>query len=197
MIEIEDKIVSDDVFEQYFLCDLTKCKGACCVYGDSGAPLEQQEITIIEDSLEQIKPYMTAEGNLAVSKNGVFEIDTDGDFTTTLVNGLECAFTFKNNEGMILCAIEKAFREGKISYHKPISCHLYPIRTKLFSNGFEGLNYHKWDICKDAVANGKKCNVKVYQGLRDSIVRKWGKEFYGHLVEVDKIITAGEIEIAD
>lgn len=197
MIEIEDKLVSDDVLEKYFACDLSKCKGICCVLGDSGAPLEEDEIGIIEDCLDQIKPYLTTEGWDAIEKDGVFEIDYDGDFTTTLVNGEECAFTVKEDNGMVLCAIEKAYRAGKIDYKKPISCHLYPIRTKKFSNNMEGMNYHVWDVCKDAVANGKKCEIKVYEGVRDAIERRWGKEFYGHLVEVDRIITNGEVEIED
>ncbi len=195
MIEIEDKLVSDDVLECYFSCDLSKCKGACCVFGDSGAPLKEQEIGIIEDCLEHIKPYMTPEGLEAVDKSGVFVIDMDGDYTTTLVEGTEeCAFTFTTDEGLVLCAIEKAYREGKIEYKKPISCHLYPIRTKEFSNDMTGLNYHRWDICKDAIVAGKNSQTKVYQGVRDAIVREWGEEFYGHLCEVDRIITNGEVE---
>lgn len=194
MIEIDDKLISDSVIDQYFLCDLCKCKGACCVYGDSGAPLEEEEIGIIEDLLEHILPYMTPEGREAIKKQGVFEIDNDGDYTTTLINKEECAFTLKDENGIVLCAIEKAFREGKITYKKPISCHLYPIRTKKFSNNLEGLNYHTWNICKDAIINGKKHNVKVYQGVQDAITRRWGEEFYNRLVELDSITTTEKTE---
>ena len=197
MIEIEDKLVSDDVVEQYFSCDLCKCKGACCVLGDSGAPLEEEEIGIIENALQEIYPYMTPEGIKAIEENGVFEIDSDGDYTTTLVGREECAFTFSTEDGLILCAIEKAYRDGKIDFKKPISCHLYPIRTKKFSNNMEGLNYHEWIICEDAIANGIATNTKVYEGVREAIERKWGTEFYGHLIEVDRIIAAGEVEEAE
>lgn len=193
MIEIEDKLLSDDLFEEYFCCDLADCKGACCIEGDSGAPLEIEEISLIEDHIEAIKPYMTRKGIEAITADGVFTIDSDGDYTTTLIGGAECAFVFRD-KGIALCAIEKAFREGKIENIKPISCHLYPIRRKKFDNGMEGLNYHRWDVCKGAVLNGtiKKC--KVYEGVKSAIVRAYGEEFYGHLVEVDGIIERGEIE---
>ncbi len=195
MIEIENKLLSDDIVTEHFLCDLCKCKGACCVYGDSGAPLLESEIGQIEDCLDKVKPYMTEVGLKAVEEKGVFEIDFEGDYTTTLVEGTEeCAFTFVSEDGMVLCAIEKAFRDGKIDFKKPISCHLYPIRVKEFKNNMVGLNYHRWDICKDAIQNGEKCGVKVYQGVKDAIVRQWGEEFYSYIEDVDRIITNGEVE---
>lgn len=192
MIEVEDKLLSEDLFEEYFCCDLADCKGACCIEGDSGAPLEIEEIALLEDTIDAIKPYMTEKGIKAIEKDGVFTIDSDGDYTTTLIDGGECAFVFRD-KGIALCAIEKAFRDGKIENIKPISCHLYPIRRKRFSGG-EGLNYHRWSVCSGAVRNGtiKKC--KVYEGVKSAIVRAYGEEFYGHLVEIDAIIEKGEIE---
>lgn len=193
MIEVEDKLLSEDLFDNYFCCDLADCKGACCIEGDSGAPLEIEEIALIEDAIDAIKPYLTEKGIQAIEKDGVFTIDSDGDYTTTLIDGGECAFVFRN-EGIALCAIEKAFREGKIENIKPISCHLYPIRRKRFSDGFEGLNYHRWNVCQGAVRNGEAKNCKVYEGVKSAIVRAYGEEFYGHLVAIDAIIEKGEIE---
>lgn len=193
MVEIEDKIVSEELFEEFFCCDLSLCKGICCIEGDSGAPLKIEEIDMIEDEMENIRPFMTPQGVEAVEKNGVFEVDRDGDYTTTLVEGAECAFVVME-DGVALCAMEKAFRAGKSAYMKPVSCHLYPIRVKEFSNGMVGLNYHRWNVCSSAVCEGRKSGVKVYQGLQSAIERAFGTEFYGHLVEVDRILTNGEVE---
>lgn len=193
MVEIEDKIVSEELFDEFFCCDLSQCKGICCVEGDSGAPLKIEEIDVIENELPNIIPFMTPEGVDAVERNGVFEVDSDGDYTTTLINGGECAFVVTEN-GIALCAMEKAFRAGKSAFPKPISCHLYPIRVKEFSNGMSGLNYHRWNVCSSAVCEGRKSGVKVYQGVRSAIERAYGKEFYGHLEEVDRILSNGEVE---
>ncbi|MFI3315585.1 MAG: DUF3109 family protein [Rikenellaceae bacterium] len=193
MIEIEDKIVSDELFEEYFCCDLAKCKGICCVEGDSGAPLEIEDIEQIEENLEVIKKYMTEQGVETIEADGIFEIDGDGDYTTTLINRQECAFVVEEN-GVTLCAIEKACRAGEIEYKKPISCHLYPIRVTNFANGMCGLNYHRWQVCEGAIECGKKHGIKVYQGLKEPIIRAFGETFYRYLTEVDEIIEKGEIE---
>lgn len=187
MIEIEDKIVSEDLFEEYFCCDLAACKGICCVEGDSGAPLEIEEVEEIENSLEIIKKYMSAEGIDAVEEQGIFEIDEDGDLTTTLIEGAECAYSITEN-GITLCAIEKAFRAGELEFKKPISCHLYPIRVTKFSNDTVGLNYHRWPICDSAVKCGTASKIKVYQSLKEPIIRAFGETFYQYLTEVDEII---------
>lgn len=187
MIEIEDKLLSEEVFEEYFCCDLSKCKGECCIEGDSGAPLEVDEIGLIEDNLDVIKKYMTPRGIEAVDKAGVFEIDYDGDYTTTLIDGGECAFVFREGD-IALCAIEKAFREGEIENVKPISCSLYPIRRKKFSNNMEGLNYHRWNVCSSAVAHGKETGCKVYQCVKAALTREYGEDFYRYLTEVDEIL---------
>lgn len=193
MIEVENKLLSEDLFDEYFCCDLTDCKGACCIEGDSGAPLEMEEITLLEEAIDAIRPYMSEKGIEAIEKDGVFTIDIDGDYTTTLIDGGECAFVFRD-KGIALCAIEKAYREGKIENIKPISCHLYPIRRKRFKGGMEGLNYHRWSVCGGAVRNGTAKKCKVYEGVKNAIERAYGEEFYGHLVEIDAIIEKGEIE---
>lgn len=194
MIEIEDKLLSDDIVEAYFSCNLSDCKGACCIEGDSGAPLEMDEIGLIEDNIDEIKKYMTPEGIASIEKDGVFTIDMDDDYTTTLVNGCECAFVFRE-KGIALCAIEKAYREGKIENIKPISCHLYPIRRKRLNNGTDILNYHRWDVCKGAELNGEFHQCKVYQGVKSAVIRAYGEEFYEHLEEVDKLIETGDIAV--
>ena len=144
MIEIDGKIVSTDLLTEHFCCDIAACKGQCCIDGDSGAPLDIDEVDILEQEYENYKPYMTPEGIAAVEQQGFMVVDADGDYTTPLVNGCECAYTFVNEQGITLCAIEAAYRAGKCSFKKPISCHLYPIRVVEFSNGTVGLNYHRW-----------------------------------------------------
>lgn len=187
MIEIDDKIISTDILSECFLCDISSCKGACCVEGDSGAPLDEDEIDILEESIDEIRPYMTKEGIAVLDEVGVFVVDSDGDYTTPLVNQEECIYTIVEN-GITLCAIERAYREGKISYYKPISCHLYPIRTMKFSNGTTGLNYHRWPICNSAVACGRREGVKIYQALKDPITRAYGQEFYHQLECAEQLL---------
>lgn len=185
MIEVDDKLLSADIFEKRFVCDLNACKGACCVDGDSGAPLTEEEVTIIEDNLDQIIPYMRKEGIEEVNKQGVFYMDFDNEPVTTLVNNNECAFVYIDDNGIAKCAIEKANREGKIDFKKPISCHLYPIRVAKLRM-YTAVNYHKWNICSDACKLGEQLNVKVYQFLKEPIIRKWGEEFYKELEKIDQ-----------
>tara|TARA_B100001287_G_scaffold151763_1_gene127716 strand:- start:4516 stop:5103 length:588 start_codon:yes stop_codon:yes gene_type:complete len=180
MIEIEDKIISDDLFLKQFVCDLQKCKGACCVEGDSGAPLSNQEATLIKDNLSVIKPYMKEDGVNTVVENGVFYIDQDGDQVTTLVNGKECAFVFFDKNNIAKCSIEAAYKKGEINFNKPISCHLYPIRVKNYEK-FQAINVDKWHVCKPACNCGKKLNIPVFKFLKQAIVRMWGEDFYNDL----------------
>ena len=187
LIEIQDKVVSVDLFEKKFVCDLAACKGACCIEGDSGAPLTFEEVSIIEDALEQIKPYMRKEGIEAVDKTGVFYMDWDNEPVTTLVNEKECAFVAFDDKGTALCAIEQANKDGKIDFKKPISCHLYPVRIKKY-NDFTALNYHSWDICSPACACGSELNVKVFAFLREPLIRAFGAGFYSELELVDREI---------
>ena len=182
MIQIGDKIVSRDLFEHHFICHLEKCEGNCCVFGDSGAPLEDHEAEMIEQHLEKIKPFMRAEGLRAVNEHGGWVIDNDGDTVTPLVGREECAFVVFE-EGVARCAIEKAYEQNSIPFQKPVSCHLYPIRVNKLKKGI-ALNYHQWSICESARLLGKKEGVPVFRFLKDPITRVYGKEFYNELEKV-------------
>ena len=191
MIDIDGKIVSTDILTEKFLCDLAKCKGICCVEGNAGAPLEADEARILAEEYAAYKPHMTAEGIEAVERQGFTVIDSDGDLVTPLVGDAECAYSY-NKDGVTLCAIEKAWAEGKTSFRKPISCHLYPIRVVKFGDGSLGLNYHRWAVCEGARQLGKTKGVPVYKMLRDAIVRRFGEEFYSALEAAEKYITADD-----
>ena len=187
MIEIDDKIVSADLLRECFACDIAQCKGICCVEGNAGAPLEAEEVGILEREYAAYKPYMTPEGIEAVERQGFMVIDEDGDLTTPLVGDAECAYTYQEN-GITLCAIEKAWLEGKTAFRKPISCHLYPIRVVRFSNGTAGLNYHRWSVCAPARECGRRLGIPVYKALREPIVRRFGEEFYKALEAAEEFI---------
>ncbi|MCK5134432.1 MAG: DUF3109 family protein [Bacteroidales bacterium] len=179
MIQIGNKIVSRDLFENHFICQLEKCEGNCCVFGDSGAPLEEDEVELIDKHLDSIKPYMRAEGLRSVHDQGGWVVDNDGDKVTPLVGREECAFVVFE-EGIVRCAIEKAYEEGSIPFQKPVSCHLYPIRINRLKNAI-ALNYHQWSLCEPARMLGKKEGVPVFRFLKDPITRVFGKEFYEEL----------------
>jgi hypothetical protein len=180
MIAIDKTLISDELGSICFVCDLQACKGQCCVDGDAGAPLDEEEIGILEDYFDDIKSYMTSEGVLQVELAGVFDYDMFGMYVTPLVNGRECAFVYHEN-GIALCAIEKAYKEGRIPFMKPVSCHLYPVRISKY-NDFDAVNYHEWHICKPALLNGKKLDVPLYVFLKDSLIRKYGEVWYQELV---------------
>lgn len=187
MIEIDNKVVSSEILEQRFCCDLPRCLGMCCVHGDSGAPLTPNEALTLEQIQDSVKPYMTAEGIQAIQEQGVAITDSDGDLVTPLIAGKECAFTVFEN-GIAACAIEKARNDGKIDFQKPISCHLYPIRVKEYSN-FTALNYHQWEVCAPARELGKQINLPVYKFLKDALIRAYGKEFYSQLEEAAELLS--------
>jgi hypothetical protein len=184
MIEHRGTLISEDLFEKRFVCDLNACKGACCVEGASGAPLEVEEETLLRELWPKIRPYIPEKGQRAIDEHGVSEVDEDGDLVTTLVEGRgECAFTVFDDKGIALCGVEKAWKDGAIPFRKPISCHLYPIRiAKLKFH--DGLNYHRWPICKPACACGAKLDVPVFRFLKDSLTRKYGADWYAELEEV-------------
>lgn len=184
LIEIDDKIITTEIFTQKFVCDLNACKGACCVEGDTGAPLKKEEVKLISEQLDEIIPYMTNEGIEVVKKNGVSYLDEDGEQVTSLIKGKDCAFVFKDELGIVKCAIEKAYLEKKIKFNKPISCHLYPIRVKKFGE-YTALNYDQWKICAPACTCGDKLNVTVFKFLRTPIIRAFGSDFYKELELVD------------
>lgn len=187
MIEIDDKIVSADLLRECFACDLGQCKGLCCVEGNAGAPLEADEADLLAREYEAYRPCLTAAGIEAIERQGFMVLDDDGDRTTPLVDGAECAYAYREN-GVTLCAIEKAWKEGRTPFRKPISCHLYPIRLVQFSNGTTGLNYHRWSVCAPARACGKRLGIPVYKALREPIVRRFGEEFYKALEAAEEFI---------
>ena len=180
MMKVGDVLVSDDIRDREFVCNLEKCKGACCVEGDSGAPLEADELQILEDIYPAVKPYLTAEGIKAIEKQGKHVIDEDGDLCTPIIDGKECAYASYDKQGILKCGIEQAYLDGKIGWKKPISCHLYPIRVTSKKN-FQALNYHKWHICSPACALGKDLQVPVYKFLKEPLIRKYGPEWYSGL----------------
>lgn len=180
MLQIDNTVISFDVLEKYFICDLDKCLGECCIEGDAGAPLEEDEKQILEKILPIVWDDLSPAAQEKIKEQGVSYIDEEGDLVTSIVNGKDCVFTCYEAGGMCKCAIEKAFREGKISFYKPISCHLYPIRVKNFGE-FSAVNFHKWKICKASAVLGRKKGVKVYQFLKEPLIRKFGQEWYEQL----------------
>lgn len=181
MIQIEDKLISEEIFSEEFVCNLSKCKGICCVEGDAGAPLDKEEAQILENIYDKIKPYLTPQGIEAIEKQGKWEIDpNDGEYVTPLINNAECAYVTYDERGYTKCAIEKAYEDGVIDWQKPISCHLYPIRVTEYSS-FTALNYHEWEVCSDACTLGKELQVPVYKFLKTPLIRKYGESFYSEL----------------
>jgi len=181
MIKVRDVLVSDDIKEKEFVCNLEKCKGACCVEGDYGAPLEEDELEILKEIYPQVKPYLTTEGINAIEEQGPHVLDDDGDFSTPTIGGKECAYSIYDAKGVLKCGIEQAYYDGKIGWKKPISCHLYPIRITKKKN-FEAVNYHKWDICSAACSLGKELSVPLFKFLKEPLIRKYGQAWYDELV---------------
>jgi hypothetical protein len=192
MIQIDDKLISFDIFEKHFCCDLPKCLGICCVHGQSGAPIEPEEILMLEQELEQIKPFLKPSGIKAINKQGVAIMDLDGDMVTPLINNEECAFSIEEN-GVTICAIEKAWLNGKVKFRNPISCHLYPIRAKKYPT-FTALNYDQWSICDPAKVLGQNEGIAVFRFLKDAIIRAYGKKFYDEMEEAAKYLQEQNIE---
>ena len=191
IIEIDDCLVSEEILTEYYACDYEKCKGCCCIIGDSGAPLEEIEAEAIEKNYPIFSPIMSDEGRAAVASKGFFEIDRDGDMVTPLVPGSEeCAFTHFDEEGNCFCAMERCWFQGNGDFRKPISCWLYPIRITQLRNGMRALNLHRWHICKDAFEKGKKEKIRVYEFLREPIERYFGEDFYSALSEAAKMLNA-------
>ncbi|MEX1189276.1 MAG: DUF3109 family protein [Bacteroidia bacterium] len=180
MLIVDDKLVSEEILEKQFICDLNACKGACCVEGDAGAPLTEEEVNKLEDDLEHIRPFLRQQGLESIAKEGVFTIDSDGDMVTPLVDGKECAFTVFEENGTASCGIEKAWKAGKTDFRKPISCHLYPIRVSDLKE-FTALNYNKWGVCSPACTLGESLKVPVYKFLKEALVRAYGEDWYSEL----------------
>ncbi|MGL4227891.1 MAG: DUF3109 family protein [Tannerellaceae bacterium] len=180
MVQIDDTIISLDVFDAKFICDLDKCKGECCVEGESGAPLEDDEVAKLEAVLPIVWDDLSEEAKAVIDAQGVAYEDMDGDMVTSIVNGKDCVFTCYDASGMCKCAIEKAYREGKVDFYKPISCHLYPIRLEKYRE-FTAVNYHRWSVCKAAEILGQKEGLPVYKFLKEPLIRKFGSEWYEQL----------------
>lgn len=194
MLQIKDAVVSLDVLECRFVCDLNRCLGECCIEGDAGAPLDENEKEILEKILPEIWDDLLPAAQQVIREQGVAYVDEEGDLVTSIVNGKDCVFTYYEPGGMCKCAIEKAYREGRLSFYKPISCHLYPIRVTRY-DGFSAVNYHKWKICKAARALGVKEGVRVYQYLKEPLIRKFGADWYEQLeTAVRELKDAGQIK---
>lgn len=182
MIIVGNAVLSDDLVENEFVCDLNKCKGACCVEGDLGAPLTDEELGILEQHLESIEEYLTVDGKEAIKQQGAYVKDEEGDFSTPTIRGRECAYSIYDEKGILKCGIEQAYKDGKIPFQKPISCHLYPIRITQYEQ-YDALNYDRWSICKDACTLGQKLQMPVYKFVKDALVRKYGADWYRQLEE--------------
>ncbi len=180
MVIVEGVIVPEEIFEVQFVCDTDKCRGACCVHGDAGAPLLEDEIGLLEDFWEESIPYMSEKGIETVRLAGVFDYDDNGNYVTPLVEGRECAFVYFDGE-TARCALEKAFFERKTSFRKPESCHLYPIRVGRLPAG-DSLYYHKWSVCRPALKHGKSLGIPLYVFLKEPLVRRYGEAWYKSLV---------------
>lgn len=180
MFQIQDTLVSLDLAEEFFCCDLSKCLGACCIEGDAGAPVTPDEVEKIKESLPAIEADMLPRAVEEVRRNGVAYTDEEGDLVTTLLDGRNCAFTCYGPGGVCLCALEKARREGRTSWLKPASCALYPLRLTEYPS-FTAVNYHRWNICRDAVANGRRLGIRLYQFLEEPLTERFGAEWYAEL----------------
>jgi len=183
MIQLGKTIVSEDIIEKDFACNLSACKGACCVDGDAGAPVEADERTILKNIYSKIKPFMSPEGIKAVENQGVFTTNKEGEHETPLVNGAECAYIIFDKKNTALCAIEEAYNSGAVTFKKPISCHLYPIRVQDYSE-FAAVNYHKWPICDDACTLGASLQIPIYKFVKQALIRKFGEDWYAELENI-------------
>lgn len=183
ILQVGNVLLSPDILTEHFCCDYEKCHGICCVEGDAGAPVTMEEIAAIEESLDTVWPELSASAQAVIDRQGVAYTDRDGDLVTSIVGGKDCVFTCYEGEGC-LCALERAYRRGRTRFCKPISCALYPIRAKQFSNGTIALNYNRWDVCRDAVAKGRELDMPVYKFLKEPLIRRFGTEWYEELEQL-------------
>ena len=190
IIQVGEVILTSEILTEYFCCDLEACKGICCVEGDSGAPLTLDEVGEMENMLDVVWPDLSAQAQSVIDRQGVAYTDAEGDLVTSIVQGRDCVFTCYGTDGCCYCASDKAFREGRTAWDKPISCALYPIREKHFRDGSVGLQYHRWDICRPAVEKGRRLNLKLYQFLKAPLVRRFGQAWYDELCEAAQQLPA-------
>ena len=185
MFQLGKTIVSEEIIENDFVCNLTACKGICCVDGEAGAPLEDKETEILVDIYQKVKPFLRAEGIAVIEDQGAFIRGEDGEWETPLVNGSECAYAIFSKNGMAKCGLEEAYNQGVTKWKKPVSCHLYPVRVREYTE-LTAVNYHKWEICDDACSLGKELQVPIYKFVKEALIRKFGKKWYSELEEVAK-----------
>lgn len=198
ILQVGEILISSDILTEQFCCDLSACKGACCIEGDAGAPVSLDEVMQIEDALDACWADLSASAQAVIDKQGVAYTDREGDLVTSIVNGKDCVFTYYDDlqtpDGTAahccLCAIEKACRSGRTAFCKPISCALYPIREKRFSDGTVALNYHQWHVCRDAVKKGRELHLPVYRFLEGPLVRRFGQEWYDELCAIARELHA-------
>jgi hypothetical protein len=183
MFQIGKTIVSEEIIEKDFVCNLSACKGACCIDGDAGAPLTKEETTILEEIYPKVKPFLRKEGIAVIEKEGTWVTSDFDELETPLINGADCAYVIFDEKNTALCAIEEAYNQGIIDWKKPVSCHLYPIRVQDYSE-FSAVNYNKWEICDDACTLGKELQVPVYKFVKQALVRKFGEDWYAELEKV-------------
>ncbi len=187
IIQVGDVLLSSEILTEKFCCDLSACKGQCCVEGDAGAPVTLDEIAEIEDCVDEIWNDLSASAQSVIDKQGVAYTDQEGDLVTSIVGGKDCVFTYYGElfgiENCCLCALEKAYRAGKTRFCKPVSCALYPIREKRLGGGMVGLNYNRWAVCKIAVVKGIGENLPLYEFLRDPLIRRFGEDWYQELLD--------------
>lgn len=183
MVVIQGTLIDENILQKNFACDLNACKGACCWEGDLGAPLDKEELPVLEEIYEEVKPYLTQEGLSVIEKEGLFVYDNDEkEYGTPLVNGGPCAYMTYDNLGIARCGIESAYLDGKISFKKPISCHLYPIRVvKNHQQNLDVLRYSRWSICSAACTKGDKEQIRIYEFVKDALIRKYGEQWYEEL----------------
>jgi len=184
MFQLGKTIVSEDIIEKEFVCNLSVCKGKCCIDGEAGAPLEEEELKMLLDIYPKVKPFLRPEGIAAIENQGLF-ITNEGEYETTLINEKECAYAIFDKKNTAKCGIEEAYNQGVINWKKPISCHLYPVRIMDYSE-FSAVNYHKWPICDDACTLGKELQVPVYKFVKEALIRKFGEDWYAELEKVAK-----------
>ena len=179
MLEIGRTLISFEVITRKFCCDLPACWGSCCVYGDSGAPLTVEETGYLDDYIDELRPFLSTEGLMALLREGMYSTDEEGELVTTLIRGGECAYTVFEN-GIAFCGIEKAWEAGAIPFRKPVSCHLYPIRIKAYEQ-FDAVNFNEWDICRPALTEGQRQGLPVYLFVKDALIRKYGQDWFDQL----------------
>lgn len=184
ILQVGDVLLSSDIFTQHFCCDLDACHGICCVEGDAGAPVTLEEIGELENVLDEVFPELAASAQAVIDKQGVAYTDQTGELVTSIVHGKDCVFTCYDKAGCCLCATERAYRDGRTAWSKPISCALYPIREKCFADGTVALNYDRWDICRPAIAKGTALRLRLYEFLKGPLTQRFGEEWYAELCQV-------------